>query len=412
LAKLQWGKDDIGFSLHISPISFSLSGLQLTDFLGYMGFQRSVCSFIESKQCYVHWVDSNFDVNVFSDLLDQAYHNLTGAQKDLEKCGFLINQPEGWGYFFGGESHREQYGSQFSGDGHTSLSNKPLKQSEDEIFQYRFTWLESENDKGWVIHYRPKHLPLSSELQSVFKFLELRSFKQCPEYSFEACHWRSINFQSIEEGFFRGDAEFAHGSFDAHAQYFSTGIQKLLSANSEIEKSGLSFLPFQKPIIRLNDDIEKRITQPQRLNLQKKPTAFDVAISFASSEREHAEKLALILQDNGFSVFYDDFFPEYLWGKNLIDTFDEIYRKRARYCVIFVSKEYKERKWTNHERKSAQARALNEKGREYILPIKVDETELDGMPPTIGYMPLKKGLDKISEILINKLNVDDHPEKL
>ena len=38
------------------------------------------------------------------------------------------------------------------------------------------------------------------------------------------------------------------------------------------------------------------------------------------------------------------------------------------------SREVKE--WTNHELRSAQARALQEKGNDYILPIRVDETDL------------------------------------
>ncbi|MGA7950266.1 MAG: TIR domain-containing protein, partial [Thiobacillaceae bacterium] len=83
--------------------------------------------------------------------------------------------------------------------------------------------------------------------------------------------------------------------------------------------------------------------------------------------------------------------------------FDEIYRKRSRYCVIFVSKDYKERMWTNHERQSAQARAVTERGREYILPVRVDGTELDGMPPTIGYVPVSKGIDTIGQLLVKKL---------
>lgn len=202
---------------------------------------------------------------------------------------------------------------------------------------------------------------------------------------------------------FDSNANTAHGWFDSHAQHFSPGIQKLLSANAEIEKSGLTFLPFQKPAERLNVDIEKRVTRPKASAKSADTTKFDVAISFAGTEREHAEKLATILKEANFSVFYDEFYPEYLWGKNLVDTFDEIFRKRSRYCVIFISKEYKDRVWTNHERQSAQARALNEKGKEYILPIKVDETELDGMPPTVGYVTLKKGVDKIGELLIKKL---------
>src|SRR6266566_1108055 len=46
LARLQWGKDDTGYSLHVNPTSFSTAGLQTTDFLAYLGFQRSDrCSF-------------------------------------------------------------------------------------------------------------------------------------------------------------------------------------------------------------------------------------------------------------------------------------------------------------------------------------------------------------------------------
>ena len=46
-----------------------------------------------------------------------------------------------------------------------------------------------------------------------------------------------------------------------------------------------------------------------------------------------------------------------------------------------------------HERRSAMARALEERGNEYILPIKVDDAELPGLQPTVGHMPVSKGMD-------------------
>jgi hypothetical protein len=46
---------------------------------------------------------------------------------------------------------------------------------------------------------------------------------------------------------------------------------------------------------------------------------------------------------------------------------------------------------------------LKEKGGEYILPIKVDDTELPGLTPTIGYQPLSVGMDRIAELLLKKL---------
>ena len=49
-------------------------------------------------------------------------------------------------------------------------------------------------------------------------------------------------------------------------------------------------------------------------------------------------------------------------------------------------------------------RALAERGSEYILPIKVDGSELPGMPPTIGYLSLSEfGIEQIAELLIKKL---------
>jgi hypothetical protein len=87
-----------------------------------------------------------------------------------------------------------------------------------------------------------------------------------------------------------------------------------------------------------------------------------------------------------------------------VEFFDEIYRKRSRFCVMFVSRQYAERMWTTHERRSAQARALQEKGSEYILPIVVEEAEVPALLPTVGYLPLAKyPVEEIAELLIKKL---------
>ncbi len=131
---------------------------------------------------------------------------------------------------------------------------------------------------------------------------------------------------------------------------------------------------------------------------------YDVALSFAGTERELAEKVATIVRQRGFVPFHDDDYPDRLWGKDLVVFFDEVYRLQSRYCVIFVSKVYCERMWTNHERRSAQARMLQEKGNEYILPVRIDDSELPGMAPTVGYLSLKEyDIEKVSELLVKKL---------
>jgi len=160
-------------------------------------------------------------------------------------------------------------------------------------------------------------------------------------------------------------------------------------------------------------DIEKKVIRPKTpagntittavTEKSRTPSNFDVAISVAGPDKEYAAALAQQVTGAGFSVFYYEYFPEYLWGKNLVFTFDEIFRKRSRFCVMFVSKDYRDRVWTSHEMRSAQARALEEKGNEYILPVRIDDTELEGLLPTISYLPISMGVEKIGDLLIKKL---------
>ena len=75
-------------------------------------------------------------------------------------------------------------------------------------------------------------------------------------------------------------------------------------------------------------------------------------------------------------------------GKNLIDHLAEIYGKRSRFVVMFVSKEYVEKAWTTHERRHAQDRALLAQS-EYILPARFDDTDVPGMTSTVGFVDLR-----------------------
>lgn len=117
------------------------------------------------------------------------------------------------------------------------------------------------------------------------------------------------------------------------------------------------------------------------------PGRYDVALSFAGQERKYVQAVADELRDAGIKVFYDDYEKVTLWGKDLYTHLDWVYRKASRYCIIFVSKSYAEKVWTNHERSSAQARAIEEH-REYVLPVRFDDTAIPGLRPTISYLDI------------------------
>lgn len=136
-----------------------------------------------------------------------------------------------------------------------------------------------------------------------------------------------------------------------------------------------------------------------------RPTSFeyDIAISYAGEDRQVVRPYADSLVENNLRIFFADFEQVGLWGTNLYETFDAIYRLKARYCVLFLSQHYANKVWTNHERRAAQARAVQE-NREYILPVRLDDTDIPGLSPTIGYLEWNKvGLTGLVEATLKKV---------
>jgi len=135
---------------------------------------------------------------------------------------------------------------------------------------------------------------------------------------------------------------------------------------------------------------------------------YEVALSFAGEDRKIAEELAGILDGFDVSVFYDLHEQAELWGKDLYQHLQVVYRDKAKYCVIFVSGDYIAKAWTKHELKQAQARALME-NREYILPVRLDDAELPGLNATVGYLDLRKySIEGVADLLMQKLRGSDY----
>lgn len=138
---------------------------------------------------------------------------------------------------------------------------------------------------------------------------------------------------------------------------------------------------------------------------------YKVAISFAGEQRGIAEVIAAcVKRAGGGPVFYDKDERAKLWGKDLYEHLVEVYRDKAEYCIIIASKEYLEKEWTVHERKSAQARALENKGKEYILPVDYDGTRLPGLLETIGYLSYAdEGVQGVCRTFLEKIGMVPSP---
>lgn len=112
---------------------------------------------------------------------------------------------------------------------------------------------------------------------------------------------------------------------------------------------------------------------------------FQVALSFAGEQRTYVQRVASALATRGIDYFYDEEQKISLWGKNLGEELQRIYMTESHSVVMFVSREYAAKNWTLHERRSALSRALRER-REYVLPVRFDDTVLPGLDPDISYL--------------------------
>jgi hypothetical protein len=128
---------------------------------------------------------------------------------------------------------------------------------------------------------------------------------------------------------------------------------------------------------------------------------YDVALSYAGEDREYVEAVALALRNRGLRVFYDRFEEADLIGRNLVDHLSHIYQRTARLCVVFISAAYARKPFTRLERQAAQARAL-EAEEPYIIPVRLDDTEIPGLLSTVAYVSGKTP-EVLSVLIASKL---------
>lgn len=82
---------------------------------------------------------------------------------------------------------------------------------------------------------------------------------------------------------------------------------------------------------------------------------------------------------------------------------------QSEYCIVILSRHYERKLWTRHELKQAQARAFRE-NREYLLPVRLDDTAIPGVSETVGYIDIRwDGLDAVVQAVLPKLGSSQHP---
>jgi TIR domain-containing protein len=131
--------------------------------------------------------------------------------------------------------------------------------------------------------------------------------------------------------------------------------------------------------------------------------SYDVVFSFAGEDRKYVKRVTDYLRPKNIKIFYDEYEQTNLWGKDLSEHLELVYRRSGQYCVIFISKDYVKKMWTKPERRAALTRAMKEQA-EYILPARFDETDVPGILPTVAYISLSdKSPAKFGKVILEKL---------
>jgi hypothetical protein len=113
---------------------------------------------------------------------------------------------------------------------------------------------------------------------------------------------------------------------------------------------------------------------------------FQIALSFATEDRPYVEEVYRGLSALGIKTFYDKSVQEALWSGSVGEYLDEVFGNRTRFCVVFLSKHYVRKDWTKRELQAAQSRKEMRDHREFLLPVRFDDTPVENISSDLGYL--------------------------
>jgi len=148
---------------------------------------------------------------------------------------------------------------------------------------------------------------------------------------------------------------------------------------------------------------EKTLTNNVLIDITKHH--FSVSFTFAGETREEIEKtvnelINLIGKD---CIFYDNFYKSQLAVANLDNILLDIYRKRSQLVVVYLSKNYNEKKWCGLEF-SAVREHIFSKQYNKVMFIRLDDGYVEGVLDTYGYIDARNHKpEEIAEFIKERL---------
>lgn len=141
------------------------------------------------------------------------------------------------------------------------------------------------------------------------------------------------------------------------------------------------------------------------------PDRFLVAFSFAGQQREFVRAVAEAVERKlgSGTVFLDEWFEYYIAGADADLKLQNIYGEKCELVVVCVSKHYAGKSWTQAEHEAVRARLMqarnsaDKRDRERILPIRVGEGDVEGIPFNAIVPDVRGSVIRAADLILSRL---------
>jgi len=130
---------------------------------------------------------------------------------------------------------------------------------------------------------------------------------------------------------------------------------------------------------------------------------YDVVLSCAGEDLPVAQSIAAALRAQNLSYYlYTEHQAEH-WGDDIFKISIEKYMLEGRFVLMLISRHYIDKKWTDIERQIMQT--VVSKGDVYVLPLRLDDTQIDGLSSNISYVKWQNDPQTIASLIRKKVDV-------
>ena len=164
-----------------------------------------------------------------------------------------------------------------------------------------------------------------------------------------------------------------------------------------------SVISIEDPSFRLYLTLADLSEIERSVRVRRTRFPWDVAVSFAGENRDVVERFRELLNDAGYTVFYDFDEQHKLWGENLRRKLSDVYAHDAQYMVVFLSQDYPEKNWTQFELEVGRE-AKSRRTQTYLLPVIVDNVQVVGLSSDLGHVDLRHvTIEAAADLMIRKI---------